>query len=64
MPDVTVHLTCKGCRYIDEFGVVEYQEMVGEDSMFENEDSRIQLRNYSCPSCGNEVNVVLDFRGN
>ena len=38
MPDVTVHLTCKGCRYIDEFGVVEYQEMVGEDIMFENED--------------------------
>jgi predicted RNA-binding Zn-ribbon protein involved in translation (DUF1610 family) len=60
MPDVTVHVYCKDCSEITDDPI----EMIGDKVMYENQDARTQSRNYTCPDCDHEVNILLDFRGN
>jgi len=64
MTDVRVTVECKTCRDVDEDGCVNFLEMKGADTIYENNDTRMQSRTYICPRCGFNVQVSLDFRGN
>lgn len=64
MANVTVHVYCKDCSDIDDDGDIDHPEMIGADILFENQDARTQSRDYHCPNCDSNINIVLDFRGN
>lgn len=58
MQYIAVTIYCLSCT-VDDNTNSNFQEMNGGDIMVENTEAGTQSRTYSCPICGNSINVVL-----